>query len=356
MISEKSVLDALRHVDDPDLKKDLVTLGMIENLHVQGNKVQFTVVLTTPACPMKDMIRNACINAVKHLVSQEAEVEVTMSSRTQSGRGNAGFLGGVKNIIGIASGKGGVGKSSVAVNVAMALRQMGASVGLLDADIHGPSVPGLLGIQSDSVEFFEQGDKKIMVPVEAYGMKVLSIGLLTDPDQPVVWRGPMISSALRQLIQDADWGNLDYLVVDLPPGTGDIHITLSQNFPVSGVILVTTPQKIAVDDTVKAAAMFKMPGVQVPILGIVENMAWFSPPELPDNKYYIFGQGGADLLGHKFNIPVIGRIPISLDITDANNQGKPEALNVASPFIDLAGKIVQRIAVVNNEYSETAQA
>lgn len=348
MISRERVLAALSHVEDPDLKKDLVTLGMIEDLVIRENEVAFTVMLTTPACPMKDMIKNACINAIHHLVDSEATVSVTMSAKTLSSREGSNFLSGVRNIIGIASGKGGVGKSSVAVNLAVGLHKLGASVGILDADIHGPSIPRLLGITNEQVHFFESGEKKIMQPIIAHGVKSLSIGLLTDPDQAIVWRGPMISSALRQLIQDADWGDLDYLIIDLPPGTGDIHITLSQNFPVSGVLLVTTPQKVASDDAIKAAAMFKMPGVQVPLIGVVENMSYFSPPAHPEERYAIFGEGGGKLISEKFNIPLLGQIPILLPISNANDMGMPNALAEDSAFMELAGEVARQLSLLHS--------
>lgn len=290
MITREKVLDALRNVEDPDLKKDLVTLNMIENLVIEGNKVSFSVVLTTPACPLKEMLENACRNAVKHFVSQDAEISIHMTSRVTSPVKQ--FSPNIKNIIAVSSGKGGVGKSTVAANLAIGLSLNGAKVGLIDADIYGPSVPIMFGVQDAKPLASEVNGKTLIEPIEKYGVKILSLGFFTDPDQPVPWRGPMASNAVKQLFNDADWGELDYLVVDLPPGTGDIHITITQGYPISGAIIVTTPQQVAVADTTKGLGMFMMNAINVPILGIVENMSYFTPTELPDNKYYIFGKEG----------------------------------------------------------------
>ena len=351
IIYPEQVLAALRNVEDPDLKKDLVTLNMIKDLKIEGNKVSFTLELTTPACPMKDMLKNACTNAVKHLVSQEAEVEINVTSRVTKPMDTT-QLRAIKNIILVSSGKGGVGKSTVASNLAVALSADGAKVGLIDADIYGPSVPTMFDLVNAKPGARETEDgKTLILPIEKYGIKLLSLGFFADPDQPVPWRGPMASNAVKQLFNDADWGELDYLIVDLPPGTGDIHITITQSFPIAGALIVTTPQQVALADTRKGLAMFRMPGINIPVLGVVENMAYFTPQELPDNRYYIFGKDGGKLLAKSFDVPFLGEIPIVQSIAEAGDNGTPIALNseslLSKSFAVLAGKVAQQIAINN---------
>lgn len=350
-ITESRVLDALRNVDDPDLHQDLVTLNMVKDVQVDGKKVSFTVELTTPACPMKDHIRKACETAITHLVDREAQVSVNMTARVTTARDGAALLPGVKNIIAVASGKGGVGKSTVAVNLALGLAQSGAKVGLLDADIYGPSIPTMLDLAQAQPKVEQRDGKPVMFPVEQYGIKVLSIGFLVDESQAVVWRGPMASSALRQFIGDCDWGELDYLILDLPPGTGDIHLTLVQTVPVTGAVLVTTPQEVALADARKGLAMFQMPNIKVPVLGIVENMAWFTPEELPDNRYFIFGQGGGQQLAASAQVPLLGQIPIVQGIREAGDAGKPAVLQGAGPtvqaFESLAFEVARQVSLRN---------
>jgi ATP-binding protein involved in chromosome partitioning len=331
-ISSEQVLAALRNVEDPDLKKDLVTLNMIKDLKIEDKNITFTLELTTPACPMKDMLKNACFNAIKHFVDQEASIEINITSRVTKPMDTT-QLNNIKNIVLVSSGKGGVGKSTVASNLAIALATDGAKVGLIDADIYGPSVPtmfGLLGAKPSARE--TEAGKTLILPIEKYGIKVLSLGFFADPDQPVPWRGPMASNAIKQLFNDADWGELDYLIVDLPPGTGDIHITITQSFPIAGALIVTTPQQVALADTRKGLAMFRMPGINVPVLGVIENMAYFTPAELPDNKYYIFGKDGGKRLAEEFDVPFIAEIPIVQSITEAGDVGTPIALNPESPL------------------------
>ena len=317
MITKEQVLKALSNVDDPDLGKDLVTLNMVRDIEIDGNNVSFTVVLTTPACPMKEMIEKACINAVHLLVSKEAVVEVKMTSNVNSNRkDNLALLPDVKNILVVASGKGGVGKSTVSVNLALGLAQTGAKVGLLDADIYGPSVPIMLGLRDERPKMIDVDGKGKIVPLEKYGIKAMSIGLLVDEKQAVVWRGPMASSALKQFITDVDWGELDYLVIDLPPGTGDVHLTLVQAVPITGAVVVSTPQPVAAADAKKAIMMFKQPQINIPIVGVVENMAYFTPAELPENKYYLFGKGGAAKMAEQFELPFLGEVPLIQSIRD----------------------------------------
>lgn len=350
MITSEQIFNALRYVEDPDLKKDLVTLNMIEDLKIDGNKVSFTVVLTTPACPMKDMLENACRNAILHFVNKDAEISITMSSRVTS-RIEPG-LKGIKNIIAVASGKGGVGKSTVAVNLALGLAKKGAKVGLIDADIYGPSVPIMFGVENERPRASQNAEGKTRIePIEKYGIKLLSIGFFTDPNQPVPWRGPMVSTAVKQLFNDADWGELDYMIVDLPPGTGDIHITITQGFPITGAVIVTTPQNVALADARKGVGMFLMDSINIPLLGVVENMSYFTPAELPKNKYYIFGQNGGQALAQQYGIPFLGEIPLVKSISDAGDSGKPVILDetdaMGEAFIQLAEKVAQQVAIRN---------
>ncbi|HEY0898203.1 MAG TPA: Mrp/NBP35 family ATP-binding protein [Sphingobacteriaceae bacterium] len=350
MITKEQVLHALSHVEDPDLKKDLVTLKMVENILIENNKISFTVVLTTPACPLKGVIENACRNAIRHFVSPDAEVSIEMSSRVTTRQNQP--LTNIKNIIAVASGKGGVGKSTVAVNLALGLAKTGARTGLIDADIYGPSIPIMFGLEGARPEATQTPDGKTRIlPIEKYGIKLLSIGFFTDPEQAVPWRGPMASNAVKQLFNDADWGELDYLIVDLPPGTGDIHITIAQGFPISGAVVVTTPQNVALADAKKGIGMFLMDSINVPVLGIVENMAYFTPAELPENKYYIFGQGGGRTLAQRYGVPFLGEIPLVKSISESGDSGEPVILqndNIMSvAFTELAQRVAQQLAIEN---------
>nr|WP_040627516.1 Mrp/NBP35 family ATP-binding protein [Mucilaginibacter paludis] len=357
MITTDQVLAALSHVEEPDLKKDLVTLKMIEDIRIDGLKVSFSVILTTPACPLKAMIENACRNAILHFISKEADVSINMTSRVTTQANNS--LPGIKNIIAVASGKGGVGKSTVAANLALGLAHTGAKVGLIDADIYGPSVPIMFGLVGAKPRASQENGKTRIEPIEKYGIKLLSIGFFTDPDQPVPWRGPMVSTAVKQLFNDAEWGELDYLVVDLPPGTGDIHITITQGFPIAGAVIVTTPQDVALADARKGIGMFLMPAINVPILGVIENMSYFVPAELPNNKYYIFGEGGGKKLAEQINAPFLGQIPLVKGITESGDAGKPLILDDNNPmsaaFIDLAKRVAQQVAIVNARPQQAAQ-
>lgn len=357
-ITQQQVLEALSYVEDPDLKKDLVTLNMIKDIVIDGKKVSFTVVLTTPACPLKAMIERACINAIIHYVDEQAEVHVNMTANVTSKRNSESqVLPGVKNIIAVASGKGGVGKSTVAVNLAIALAQTGARVGLIDADIYGPSLPIMFGVENERLFVTEKNGKQYMVPVEKFGVKMLSIGFMVDPAQAVVWRGPMASKALNQLFSDADWGELDYMLIDLPPGTGDIHLTLVSAVPVTGAVIVSTPQKVALADARKGISMFQMESIKVPVLGLVENMAWFTPAELPENKYFIFGKNGCKNLAEEMNIPFLGQIPLVQSICDGGDNGLPVVLEENSPaaisFLTIAGNVAQQVTIRNASLQPT---
>ena len=359
-ITVESVIDALKYVDDPDLKKDLVTLGMVKDVVVEGKKVSFTVVLTTPACPMKDMIHKACVNAILHFVDKDAEVNVNMTANVTSTRDkDLGTLSKVKNIIAVASGKGGVGKSTVASNLAVALVKQGAKVGLVDADIYGPSQTIMFDVQNDMPAKSEYEGKPKMAPVESYGVKLNSVGFLAGPDQVIALRGPMASKALSQLFLDTNWGELDYLIVDMPPGTGDIQITLCSQIPLTGAVVVCTPQPVALADARKGIALFNLPALNVPVLGLVENMAWFTPEELPENKYYIFGKDGVSNLADEMKLPLLGQIPIVQSIREAGDVGRPAVLQEttmqALAFREMAQNVAQQVAILNaKKLKETA--
>lgn len=358
MITKESVLAALSNVQEPDLGKDLVTLNMIQDIEIEGKKVSFSVILTTPACPLKDMIEKACINAIHLLVDKEAEVKVNLTANTSSNRkGDKNVLSGVKNIIAVVSGKGGVGKSTVAVNIALGLAEGGAKVGLLDADIHGPSIPIMLGIRGERPMMMDIDGKPKIVPIEKYGIKAMSIGLLIDEKQAVIWRGPQASSALKQFISDVHWEELDYLVIDMPPGTGDIHLTLVQTLPVTGAVVVSTPQQVAAADAKKAIVMLKQPQINVPILGVVENMAYFTPAELPENKYYIFGKGGAEQMAEQFELPFLGAVPIVQSIREGADRGIPCILDdetiSKNAFMEIVGKLARNISIRNASLEPT---
>lgn len=350
-ITKEKILDALRNVEDPDLKKDLVTLGMVKDIEIEGINIAFTIVLTTPACPMKELIKRNCEKAITDFVDKDAVVKVNMTATVTTQR-TGNVLPNVKNIIAIASGKGGVGKSTISANLACALAMQGARVGLIDADIYGPSVPIMFDVVNEKPMVRDINGKSFLVPVESYGVKLLSIGFFADVNQAVVWRGPIAVRALNQMLTEADWGELDYMIVDLPPGTGDIHLSLVGAVPVTGAVIVSTPQNVALADAKKAVAMFKMPAINVPVLGIVENMAYFSPPELPENKYYIFGREGATRLAETLEIPLLGEIPLVESICEAGDVGRPAVLQKNTPqalaFLEMAGNIAQQVAIRNS--------
>lgn len=354
--TNEQVIDALRHVNDPDLKKDLVTLNMISEVEVSQGKVKFKVTLTTPACPLKEKIKSDCIAAIHSHLSPELTVEVEMDASVTSMRNTSiNVLPSVKNIICVSSGKGGVGKSTVAVNLAVSLAKQGAKVGIIDADILGPSIPTMFGVKGKRPEVRLIKDKHYIVPLEAHGVKLLSLGLLVDERQAVVWRGPMVTSALRQFVTDCIWGKLDYLIIDMPPGTGDVHLTIAQTVHVTGAVIVTTPQEVALADARKAISMFRLDNINVPIVGVVENMAYFTPAELPENKYYIFGRDGGKRLAQEYEVPFLGEIPIVQSIREGGDDGLPSALQeqnpIAAAFDELATNVARQIAIKNATFA-----
>lgn len=356
-VTKEKILQALSTVEEPDLKKDLVTLNMIRDIEVGVNQVSFTVVLTTPACPLKELIKNNCIGAIHKHLSRDIKVTVNMTADVTSIRSNTPQLPGVKNIIAVSSGKGGVGKSTVTVNLAMALKKAGAKVGIIDADISGPSIPLMFGAEEMQPMIKQVDGKNLISPILQYGIKMISIGFLTPADSAVVWRGPMASQALRQFFGDVDWGELDYLLIDLPPGTSDIHLTLVQTVPVTGAVIVTTPQKVALADVNKGLSMFRQPQINVPILGIVENMAYFTPAELPNNKYFIFGKDGGKNLAEKFGVALLGQIPIVQSIREGGDDGRPVMMNeepiTSEAFQSTAEALAQQVAIRNASQPKT---
>lgn len=356
MSLEEKVLKALSTVIDPDFKKDLVSLGMIKEVKVKGKNISFTVELTTPACPLKEILRRDCKNAIERELGGDFKTSIEMTSKVTTIRNNTPLLPDVKNIIAVASGKGGVGKSTVTANLAVALARSGASVGLIDADIFGPSMPTMFNCEKEQPSVIQKEGKNLIVPIEQYGVKLISIGFLSPADNAIVWRGPMASSALKQFISDADWGELDYMLIDLPPGTSDIHLTLVQTIPVTGAVLVTTPQKVALSDAIKGLQMFRQPQINVPVLGIVENMAYFTPAELPENKYYIFGKEGGKNLAERFQVPLLGQIPLVQSIRESGDDGFPVVLRdeiSSKAFMDLSRELARQVAIRNATIDKT---
>lgn len=356
MMTENDILKALTKVNEPDLQKDIVTLNMVKDISINNNVVSFTIVLTTPACPLKEKIRTDCINAVQQ-IDKSIIVNINFTSHTTSKRTDTkAILPAVRNIIAVVSGKGGVGKSTIAANLALALSQHNAKIGLMDADIYGPSVPIMFGVRGERPMMRDVNGKGMIIPLERYGIKLMSIGLLVDEKSAVVWRGPMASSAIKQFVTDVDWGELDYLVVDMPPGTGDIHLTLMQTVPVTGAVIVTTPQDVALADAKKGIAMFAQAQLSVPIIGLVENMSYFIPAELPNNKYYIFGKEGGKRLAEEYDLPFLGQIPLIQSIREGGDEGIPVMMSddeiSRNAFENFAALTARSISMFNANFSE----
>ena len=356
----KLILDALTTVRYPGSGKNIVEAGMVEdNIRIEGMKVSFSLIFEKPTDPFMKSVIKAAEKAIQVHVSKEVEIEGNISVKTlQAARPEVGkLLPQVKNIIGISSGKGGVGKSTVAANLAVALAKLGHKVGLLDADIFGPSMPKMFQVEDARPYAETKEGREMIIPVEKYGVKLLSIGFFVDPDQATLWRGGMASNALKQLIGDADWGELDYFLIDLPPGTSDIHLTVVQTLAMTGAIVVSTPQAVALADARKGINMFTNDKINVPILGLVENMAWFTPAELPENKSYIFGREGAKRLAEEMNVPLLGQIPIVQSICENGDRGTPAALDentvTGRAFLSLAAAVVRQVDRRNIEMAPT---
>lgn len=358
-INPDRVLAALMDVRDPQTGRDLVGSNMIEGLQVDGNNIRFTVVLHNLNNESKQELNFACIEAVQRAYP-EAQVHVHMMARAAAANeAPASALPQVRNIIAVASGKGGVGKSTVSVNLALALKALGAKVGLIDADVYGPSIPTMLGLHGQRPQIQEVYGKPRILPLMAYGMPVMSIGFIVEPEQAVVLRGPRLGGIIKQFFNEVLWDELDYLIVDLPPGTGDVQLTLVQTVPVTGAIMVTTPQEVAVVDAVKAMNMFRLPSVNVPILGVVENMSWFTPAELPDNKYFIFGEGGGKKLAKMSQSVLLGQIPLVQGVREAGDAGRPIVLSeTPTPamqyFVEMAKNAARQIALRNEMMAPTS--
>ena len=325
-LTPTAILEVLRPVEDPELRKSLVALNMIRNVRVEGGQVAFTLVLTTPACPLREFIVEDCKKAVSTLPGVESiDVEVTAETPQQKSLPDRTGIEGVKNIIAVSSGKGGVGKSTVSVNIAVALALAGAKVGMIDADIYGPNVPTMLGLEKATIEVRKEAQGDVLEPACNHGVKMVSMGFLIDRDQPVIWRGPMLNGIIRQFLYQVDWGDLDYLIVDLPPGTGDAQLTLAQAVPMAGVVIVSTPQDVAILDARKGLRMFQQLGVSV--LGVVENMSYFVPPDRPDCQYDIFGSGGGEKLAQELSVPLIGCVPLEIPVREGGDRGVPIVVN-----------------------------
>jgi ATP-binding protein involved in chromosome partitioning len=346
-ITKEQVLAALATFTLPGRGDNLVSTNSVRNIQIFGKEVLLDIEIDNPTLQYKKKVEVDCMKAIHDHVYEKADVKVNLiinapEKKPQAIRGNE--IPGVKNIIAIASGKGGVGKSTVTANLAVALADKGYKVGLVDADIYGPSMPIMFDVVNAKPSGTEENGKRKILPVQSYGVKLLSIGFFANMEQAIVWRGPMASKALNQMLWDADWGELDFLLVDLPPGTGDIHLSLVQAIPVSAAIIVSTPQKIALADARKGVAMFKMSSINVPVLGLVENMSYFTPEELPKNKYYIFGREGAAKLAGQLNVPLLAEIPLVQSIREAGDIGRPAVLqgatDVAQSFVDLAENVV----------------
>ncbi len=353
------VVQALSKVTDPATGQDIITLNMVRDLTIEGNNVNFKLELSRMDYPSKSELNFACIGAIQDIYP-EAQVNVHSSAaekKAGSPPPKTGEIPHVKNIIAVASGKGGVGKSTVSTNLALGLKAAGKRVGLIDADLYGPSIPTMFGLQGQRPKVQEVYGKPRLVPLEAYGISVMSIGFIIEPEQAVVLRGPRLGAIIKQFFNDCIWPELDYLIIDLPPGTGDIQLTLVQTVSVTGAIIVTTPQQVAVADAIKAMNMFQLPSVNVPILGVVENMSWFTPKELPDNKYFIFGEGGGQRLAEMGGTKLLGQIPLVQGIRESSDAGKPalleEGTDTAKAFMAIANATATAVDERNEKMGPT---
>lgn len=359
-IDRKEVLKALETITIAGEGKNMVESGAVQNVLTFGEEVVVELTLSTPALHIKKRAEADIIKTIQEKISAEAKIKVNIKVEAPEKSEIKGkSIPGIKNIIAVASGKGGVGKSTVTANLAVTLAKMGFSVGILDADIYGPSMPIMFDVESEKPISVTVDGKSKMKPIESYEVKILSIGFFTAPSQAVIWRGPMASKALNQMIFDADWGELDFMLIDLPPGTGDIHLSIVQSLPITGAVVVSTPQAVALADAKKGVAMFQSDSINVPVLGIIENMAYFTPEELPENKYYIFGKEGAKNLSKDLEVPFLGEIPIVQSIREAGDYGRPAALQTASPlekvFEEIARNVVQE-TVSRNENLPPSEA
>ncbi|MGB3607904.1 P-loop NTPase [Psychroserpens sp.] len=346
-LNKQDILKALESISAPGEGQNMVESGAITNIVTFADEVVVDITITNPSLQAKKKTEVEIMKAIHDLVYEKAKIKVNVKvdAPTQSApnviKGKS--IPGIQNIVAVASGKGGVGKSTVTANIAVTLSKMGFKVGILDADIYGPSMPIMFDVELERPVAVNIDGKSKMKPVENYGVKILSIGFFTKPDQAVVWRGPMAAKALNQMIFDAAWGELDFMLIDLPPGTGDIHLSIMQSLPITGAVVVSTPQNVALADAKKGVAMFQQDSINVPVLGIIENMAYFTPEELPENKYYIFGKEGAKHLAEDLNVPFLGQLPLVQSIREAGDVGRPAALQTATPLEQAFEKITQNV-------------
>lgn len=359
-IKKEDILKALQTITVPGEGQNMVESGAVTNVNVFGDEVVVDITIANPSLQAKKKTEVDILKTIHDLVYQKAKIKVNVTVNAPAKPKNeikGKPIPGIKNIIAVASGKGGVGKSTVTANLAVTLAKMGFNVGVLDADIYGPSMPIMFDVEHEKPLAVNIDGKSKMKPIENYGVKILSIGFFTKPDQAVVWRGPMAAKALNQMIFDAHWDELDFLLLDLPPGTGDIHLSIMQSLPITGAVVVSTPQNVALADAKKGVAMFQQDSINVPVLGIIENMAYFTPAELPDNKYYIFGEAGAKNLAEDLNVPFLGELPLVQSIREAGDVGRPAALQTATPleksFETLTQAVVQEVVNRNDNLPPT---
>lgn len=356
ILDNNAIVAALRKVKDPNSGQDIISVRMVEDFRVDGNNVSFSINLTGQDSEVKQSLNFACMQAIQEIYP-EAQVHIHLKSDAGSEPSKNKVLPQVKNVIAVASGKGGVGKSTVSVNLAISLAKKGAKVGLIDADLYGPSIPTMMGLQGQRPKVEMLYGKHKIVPLEAHGVKVMSVGFIVEPEQAIVLRGPRLGGIIKQFINECIWPDLDYLIIDLPPGTGDIQLTLVQTVPVTGAVIVTTPQEVAVVDAVKAMNMFLIENVNVPIIGVVENMSWFTPEELPDNKYMIFGEGGGKKLAKLSKSVLLGQIPLVQGIREGGDNGIPVAMQDENPlkekFDDLALNMIRQVQLRNEVLGPT---
>jgi ATP-binding protein involved in chromosome partitioning len=356
-LTKEQVLQALKRVVHPESRKSIVELDMIENLTINDKEIRFALKFNRPNDPFIESMKKSCVSAIESQLGSDIRIRGNIGTIVPERPKAKRVLPGVKNIIAVASGKGGVGKSTIAVNLSVGLKNLGFSVGILDADVYGPSIPKMFDLEDASPLGKSEEGIDWIVPVEKYGLKLLSVGFFVKPEDALVWRGPMATSALKQLITQGDWGDLDYLILDMPPGTGDVHLTIVQEVPVTGAVIVSTPQEVALADVIKGIKMFTGDKVNVPVLGLVENMSWFTPEELPDNKYYLFGKDGCKDLANKMGIDLLGQIPIVQGICESGDIGIPIAENrdsiMGKAFNDLATRVVEVTERRNKELEPT---
>ena len=349
-ITEAGVKKILQRIKHPGYGKDIISLNLVKEIRAEGGKVSIVLSFPRPNDPLKSLIKNTCLKVLKEDLGEDANIDINISATEDPKTQEKDYLPEVKHIVAIASGKGGVGKSMITVNLAVSMANSGYKVGLIDADIFGPSIPKMLNVENARPVARMVNGKNMIVPIEAYGLKILSIGFFVEPGNATIWRGPMASNALKQLMSDADWGELDYMFIDLPPGTSDIHLTLVQTVKLTGAVIVSTPQDVALADAIKGISMFRNTNINVPVLGLVENMSWFTPEELPENKYYIFGKDGYKKLTEKLGVPLLGQIPIFQSIRQDGDSGTPSVTkknHISEIFNGVAENMIKQVEKLN---------